>query len=278
MSTGQRPVRLWYQSMAPLDGFGTYAERLRSRLAGLLSPGVEVAIHGAARGSYLGRAPAEILRFPYAQHLIQNQVLELCLQAEREGCDGIVFGTFGEPLLRVARSAVDIPIASMPEACLLVGCSLARRMALITLSSENVRRVQEIVDRHGLGGRVATILPLEPALTEWELSQAFAQPGPVLRSFRAAAGRAVADGADLIIPAEGVFNEVLAAQGIRGIDGAAVMDCVAVACAYAEMLVALRRRTGLDVGRRWDHARPDAATITALRRQFRQDEPGEDKP
>jgi len=261
-------TRIWHQSMAPFDALGSYALALTARLPRLVSDGTEVVPHGAPPGSYVGRAPAEILKFPYAHHLIQSQVLDLCRQAEREGYDAIAFATFGEPLLRQSRSLVDIPIASMAEASLLVGCSCARQMALITLGPENVRRVRELVDRHAMRERVSGVYALDPPLTERELARAFAEPDPVLASFKRAAHQAVAAGADLIIPAEGVFNEVLAAQEVREIDGAAVMDCVVVVLAYAEMLVALRRRTGLAVGRRWEYPRPDAALLAALQQQF----------
>jgi hypothetical protein len=85
-------------------------------------------------------------------------------------------------------------------------------------------------------------------------------------SFEATARRAIAEGADVIIPAEGVFNELLFAHGVQRIDGVSVMDCVGVTFLYAEMLVNLRRATGLEVGRRWEYSRPPEPVIAHVRR------------
>jgi Asp/Glu/hydantoin racemase len=250
--------------MASLESLGAYGRALEARLPSLVSPGTEVVIHGVPAGSYAGKAPAEVLRYPYAKYLIHDQALGFVAQAERDGFDAVAFATFAEPVLQQARSIVDIPVASMVEASLLVGCSMARRMALITLAPENRVRLAEQVEKHGLQQRVSGIYPLDPPITEFALAAAFTEPASVVEAFAQTARRAIADGADLIIPAEGVFTEVLAAQQISRIDGAAVMDCVAVVLAYTEMLVALRRRTGLGVGRRWDHAQPPADLMDQL--------------
>lgn len=248
-------MRIWHQSMASLESLGAYGAALEQRLPGLVSPGTEVVIHGVPAESYAGQPPAAVLRYPYAKYRIHDQALGFVVQAEREGFDAVAFATFAEPLLQQCRSVVDIPVTSMVESSLLVGCSLARKMALITLAAENRVRVTEQVERHGLGDRIAGIYPLYPPVTEFVLAAAFDEPPGVVDAFSHTARRAVADGADLIIPAEGVFTEVLAAQKIDRLDGAAVMDCVAVVLAYTEMMVSLRQRCGLGVGRRWDHAR-----------------------
>ncbi|MEP6869991.1 MAG: aspartate/glutamate racemase family protein [Novosphingobium sp.] len=257
-------MRIWHQSMASLETLGAYGAALAARVPGLVSPGTEVVLHGVPAGSYAGQSPAEVLRYPYAKYRIHDQALKLVAQAERENFDAVAFATFAEPLLQQARSIVNIPVTSMLEASLLVGCSLARKTALITLAPENRVRLAEQVERHGLGGRIAGIYPLDPPITEFVLTAAFEEPQGVIDAFSHTARRAIADGADLIIPAEGVFTEVLAAQKIDRLDGAAVMDCVAVVLAYTEMMVALRQRTGLGVGRRWDHAQPPAELMARL--------------
>ncbi|HEY6869054.1 MAG TPA: aspartate/glutamate racemase family protein [Novosphingobium sp.] len=257
-------MRIWHQSMASLESLGAYGAALERRLPGLVSPGTEVVIHGVPQESYAGLPPAAVLRYPYAKYLIHDQALGYVARAEREGYDAVAFATFAEPLLQQARSIVDIPVTSMLEASLLVGCSLARRIALVTLAPENRVRLTEQVERHALGQRIAGIYPLDPPVTEFVLAAAFDEPQGVIDAFSQTARRAIADGCDLVIPAEGVFTEVLAAQKIDRIDGAAVMDCVAVVMAYTEMMVRLRQRTGLGVGRRWDHARPPAELMDRL--------------
>lgn len=251
-------MRIWHQSLAELGALGAYGSALRSRIPQLVSEGTQVDIHGAKEGSYVGLPPAALLKYPVAKYRIHDQVLSLVKQAEDEGYDAFAFASFAEPLLQQARSLVNIPVTSMLEASLMVGCTLARKMALVTLAPGNRVRLNEQVERHGLTHRVSGIYPLEPSVTEFELAAAFDEPAPILAAFEETAARAVADGADCVIPAEGVFTEVLAAQKITQIHGAAVMDCMAVIMGWTEMMVMLHRRSGLTPGRAWDHARaPD---------------------
>jgi allantoin racemase len=257
-------MRIWHQSLAELGTLGAYARVLEERIPGLVSPGTEVVIHGAREGSYCGHAPAAILPFPVAKYRIHSQVLGFVAQAEREGFDAFAFATFAEPLLREARSLVEIPVTSMLESSLLVGCTLANKVALVTLAPGNVVRLTEQVRHHAMNDRIAGIWSIEPPVTEFELAAAFETPGPIVDAFMRSAERAVAAGADCVIPAEGVFTELLAAGKIDRIGGAAVMDCMAVVLAWTEMMVALRRRSGLGVGRRWDHARPPAEILAGL--------------
>lgn len=261
-------IRIWHQSMAELGALGAYGAALDQRIPTLVSAGTTVDQHGAREGSYLGLAPAQVLKYPVAKYRIHDQILGFVRQAEEEGYDAFCMATFAEPLLNQARSLVDIPVTSMLESSLLVGCTLARKLALVTLAPGNVVRLTEQIERHGLQGRIGGIYPLDPPVNEFQLAEAFASPQPVLDAFAATASRAVSDGADCVIPAEGVFTEVLAAQKVDRIEGAAVLDCMAVAMQWTEMMVRLRRTSGIGSGRRWDHARLPEDLASGLDRFF----------
>lgn len=251
-------MRIWHQSVTSLDTLGAYGAALRSRIPGLVSPRTEVVLHGLPAACYAGRSPAEVLRYPYIRHKIHGLVLDQVRVAAAEGFDAVALVTFAEPLLEQARACVDMPVISMLETCLLTACTLARRMALVTLGEDNVARLRDQAEGHRLSERIAGILALTPPITEFQLMEAFARPGPVVDAFVATARGAVAAGAGVIIPAEGVLNEVLAAAEIRRIGDTPVMDCVAVVLAYTEMMVGLRRRVGLEVDRGWQHTRAPA--------------------
>ena len=141
-------MRIWHQSITSLETLSAYGRVLEARLPSLVSAGVEVVTHGLPAELYAGRPPAEVLRYPYARYRIHERALGCAAEAERQGFDAVTFATFAEPVLQQARSIVDIPVVSMLEASLLVGCSMARRMALVTLAPENVRRLQERLDDH----------------------------------------------------------------------------------------------------------------------------------
>lgn len=259
-------TRLWYQSGAALGTLGAYASALAVHVRRVASPDTEVVFHGIPAEAYAGHAPAQVLKYAYARHLILGRIIENCIQAEREGYDGVALASYNDPFVREARSVVDIPVVSAAESSLLTACSLAKRFALITLTPENVVRLREIVERHGLTARISGIYSLEPATNEHELSLAFAEPTKLVADFTRGVERAAAEGAELVIAAEGVLNEVLFTHGVTRISDIPILDCIGNVLLHAEMMVNLKRRTGLSIGRRWEHAKPDAAMLAALRK------------
>lgn len=253
-----RSVRIWYQSMIPIHRLTAYKAALERHAARACSPGTEVVINGCSDGAYRHHTPADLLRYPYAKLMLQQEVIDIARRVEREGYDAIILGSFSEPFLVELRSLLDIPVVSMPEASLFAACSLAERFALVTLGASNVIRLRRVVRGHGVESRISGIYHFPRQTDEDELNAAFTEPAPLLAAFSEVAERAVAEGADLVIPAEGVFNEVLHENGMLRINGATVMDCVGAALLQAEMMVAMRQRLGLGVGRRWSYLTPPA--------------------
>lgn len=259
-------TRIWYQSGAPLGSMGAYAEALKRHVGAVASPGTEVVFHGLPAELYGGRAPAEVLKYAYPRHLILSRIIENCMQAEREGYDAVALASYNDPFVREARSVVDIPVVSVAESTLLTACTQARRFALITLTPENVVRLSEIVERHALERRVNGIYALEPQTTERELSEAFANPANLLPVFSNAVERAVKAGAELVIPAEGVLNEVLVTHRVTRLHEVPILDCIGTVLLHAEMMIGLRQKTGLAIGRRWEHAKPAPDLLEAVRK------------
>ena len=85
-----------------------------------------------------------------------------------------------------------------------------------------------------------------------------------MASFRSTAQMAVDAGADVIIAAEGVLNEVMFWNDVKSIDGATVLDAVGASFLFAEMMVNMKRKMGLGVGRRWAYAIPPKDVLDAL--------------
>ncbi|SHL05878.1 Asp/Glu/hydantoin racemase [Pseudonocardia thermophila] len=256
-------TRIWYQTMTDVDTYPTYRAALEAHARRVLGPESSVAVHGVAPGTYAGQPPVTVLKYPYSYHVLLEQVIGNVLRAQAEGFDAVVLGSYSEPFLREARCAVEIPIASMAEATLLVGCSVAARAALISVTDDIAYMAERLVDKHHLRDRVACVRRVDPPVNEQELLAMFADPAEFVELFTAQARAVIAERADVIIPAEGVLNELLVEGGLQEVDGVCVMDCVGVSLLYAEMLVKLHRHTGLHPGRRWEYPLAPPA-VTAL--------------
>lgn len=85
-----------------------------------------------------------------------------------------------------------------------------------------------------------------------------------MAAFKIAAKEAIAAGADVIVPAEGVLALLIIQSGIQNLTVAPVVDVFAAAWSYALMLSNLWSRTGLRVERKWHYRRDDVELIHLL--------------
>lgn len=260
-------MRIWHQSSTEIQGLGVYQNSLLTHAKQVLGNSASIDIHGIAPGSYQGRAPSDALGNAFVHHRVLEPILANAVRAEREGYCAFVIGSFSEPFLRELRSAVDIPVVSLTEASLLVACSMGRYSVPVSNGPQTAWMTRMSVDAHGLADRVLRVVSIDPPLEEPALAKGFENPGPVIESFLRAARLVVADGADVIIPAEGMLAELLYVNGVKRVGLATVIDVFGVAWSYALMLARLRNQTGLEVGRAWHYRRDDREFVRELAEQ-----------
>jgi allantoin racemase len=277
-------IRIWHQSFTDLEQLPSYAVMLSEHVARVCAPNTTVEVHGVRPGSYPdGMNPIEATRYPWSNHVLASQIAWNALRAEREGFDAVAISCFFDPGLREARSLVDIPVVSMCETALLLGTSTGGRFGLLGLQGEQTFALQELARTYGATDRVVATLPIAPPVTEAELEGVYAGGGDLMERLERVAAEAVRRGADLIVPAEGVLNTSLVRRGIRSLAGVPVLDAYGLLLGYAEMLVRLRRSTGLTTSHAGPYGRPPgtasdhitAATAAALLSGARAEVPGD---
>jgi allantoin racemase len=257
-------LRIWHQSTTEIDNIGVYKASLIERARLVLGGEAEIDVHGLPSGAYHGRSPSAGLGNAYLHHRILEPILDNVIAAEKGGYAAFVMGSFSDPFIRELRSAVDIPVISLSESALLIGCSLGKYLCAISNAPTVAWMTRTSVDAYGLQARVLDVTSIDPPMEEPALAAGYADPAPVIAAFTRAAERAVAAGADVIIPAEGVLAQLLVLNGVRSIAGAAVLDVFAVAWSHALMLARLWERTGLRVGRAWQYRRDDPELVRLI--------------
>ena len=254
-------LRIWHQSTTEIDRIGVYKTSLIERARAILGDEAEIDVHGLPSGAHHGRAPSASLGNAYLHHRILEPILDNVVEAERQGYAAFVMGSFSDPFIRELRSAVDIPVISLTESALLIGCSLGKYLVPISNAPAVAWMTKTSVDAYQLQARVLDVTSIDPPMDEPALAAGYANPGPVIAAFTRAAERAVAAGADVIIPAEGVLAQLLVINGVKTIAGAPVLDVFGAAWSYALMMARLWARTGLRVGRAWHYRREDPELI-----------------
>jgi len=258
------PLRIWFQSTVDIANYHSYRQALEAHFK-LVAPDVTVVLHGVPEDTWGGLAPSQIMQMPYAYHKILSDVLfEQLRRADREGYDAFVLGSFTEPWLRELRSISDMPVVSTAEAAVHVACSVAQKFALVTMNVENEWFQRVNMQARCMEGRISGIYVVRPEATEREIDTIFTDPSAYLARFTQVARTAIKQCADAIIPSEGLVATVVARNGLTEIDRVPVVDPIAAAVLYAEMLAKLHRHTGLKPGRRWHYVKPTEAVLAFI--------------
>ncbi|CAH0213132.1 aspartate/glutamate racemase family protein [Roseomonas sp. CECT 9278] len=166
-----------------------------------------------------------------AENVIAGHAL-LELLAEHAGrVDAVLLAVSHDTALEAARQMMPCPVVGMTEAACLVGCLVGGRFGILTFGALDTYR--ELVERHGLAGRMAGLVSVPATPPE-----AIADPEGVGRKVLAGIGELAAMGADSV---------VLAGAALAGYDRrlqaqapVALLDGMACGVRLAELLVALQ--------------------------------------
>jgi Asp/Glu/hydantoin racemase len=254
MAESTRPARLWYQSFVHPVEQAPYITQLQGELDAAAGPGIKFEVHGLDPPDHLFHPLTE---FRCAAHAIRN-----ALEAERAGYDAFVIGHFQEPGLLEIRGALEIPVIGLGEANLLAGLSMGGKLGLVTIDPIFIDWHERQVRAHGLERRVAGVRAIHMDLPAF--MSAFTDDASYAKArahFVEQVRPLVAAGAEVIIPAGGLPMLLFARECPFVIDGALVLNGIAVVAKAAEMALALRRLTGSVVSRRGTYAKASAECV-----------------
>lgn len=259
-------MRIWHQSFTDLTRVPIYGETLAAHAAQVSRPDTKVVIHGLKPDTYgADYAPLDAIKYRYLESLNELQICDAALAAEDAGYDAVALGCFFDPGLQAARSLVDIPVVSLAETCMLVACSIAAKFSIVTMSTEESAVITQLADRYMLAVRLAGTVTIDPAIDEYDLELADQSGQTSEKSFDDACAEAAKQGAELIIPGDGVLNEFLFRRRHFTSQGLPVMDSIGVLFKYTEMMADLRAVTGLTASRKGSYMKPPAAMLTYAR-------------
>lgn len=258
-------MRIWHQSFTDLEAFPLYRDTLAAHGAKVMGGRAEIAVHGLRPGSYpAGIAPMDVNSVAAMRLQGESQVCAAACAAEQAGYDAFALGCFFDPALHAARSLVSIPVVSLTESCMLTACSLGRRFAVISVTPFQKMLTEDLAAAYGLKERMAGVVAMTPAVRLFDLERPEAA-APIEASFRGACDAALALGAEVIIPGDGVLNEFLVRRGLLQVDGAVVLDSLGVLFHHAEFLARGRAAGVLDVSRRQLYAKASAQMLAHAR-------------
>ena len=235
-------TRIRWQSFVDEGTNAPYLERLSTWLNANAGPGTEVEV--------IGMSPADRDFGRLSEFRCSVTAVANAIAAEEDGCDAFVFGHFQEPGLYEARAAAAIPVVGIGESSLLWASQVGRHIGLISIHPVYRPIHEEQVERYGLASRLCGIRALGATVESFTgaFAGSAADRAALVAQFDEAARELIADGADVIVIAGGLFGLLIAGDRGYAVDGVPVVNCTPVGLAWAQMAIRVRELTGMTAG------------------------------
>lgn len=247
-------MRIWVQVFSSRERNPNFHAALEEHLRSVADPGVHIEVHGTRKGG-LGE------QFRFFQAIDTPDIIENilnCRKAKGENrYDAFVSLNSTDPALVEAREILEIPVLGFLETTALVSCMMGRTFSLITPNPKFALSYSQKIQLYGLSERLTSIESMDfPHLPDYR--NAFFDPAAhqrVMEEFDRAARRAVAAGAEVIIPC-GSHAVLQARRGLREIDGALIIDGLGILLKMAETAVRIHGFMGTFVSRKMLYQMP----------------------
>ena len=260
-------MRIWFQKHVSIGKVPALDAGYEKHASDVVRPGTEIIFHGTQKEAYEGSFPDQMVHFSYPETMFSNYFLSRAMEAEKTGYDAFIVGTAPDCGLRDAKTLVDIPVVGYSETSMHMAAMLGYRFSYVGFIPMNERHIEN-AKQYGLGERIGPHgrVPVDGKVMQQALE---GQAGPFLDAFVATARDVIAQGSNVIIPNEGLTNEILYHQGVHEIDGVPLIDSHGLIFKMAEMLVDLRKTSGLRTSRKgYYYARPPAEVVERLTRLY----------
>ena len=145
---------------------------------------LEVAEHYAAESTEI-----TCIHLQKGPETVENQVdnafavpgiLEEVKKAEDEGYDGVFISCIGDPGLKAAREAADIPVVGAAETSLLFASALAQSFSVITVLPSLVPMIEDHAKLLGVREKLASIRNINVGVAEINAARESGQAGESL--------------------------------------------------------------------------------------------------
>jgi allantoin racemase len=222
-------MKICIQSGTPLgtsDIYKPYYESLQRHARRVARPDTVVEFPNLGK-NYPGAA-----RSRTHLHFVAHETIRSAMRAQAQGFDVFVTQCL-DLAYHELREMVDIPVVFMTQATLAYYSQLAPNFAFIVNNVRLHHFFQELAARYQLTERMAPSGYVDFAFTDY--ANLWNNPQPFVEEFMRVTKTLVAQGATSLYPAGLYLSQWLIDQGIREVDGAIIMDPLAIGIKMAEL-------------------------------------------
>lgn len=243
-------MKIWYQSNSTYrfdpasDGYGRNLEAQCKRAARL---GTEVFVTGVKTHGQ------DIDIYKSIMYWHTNQLINNVMRAEKEGFDAFVIGCSFDVGMDIGREITSMPVIGIAQANLHVAAMMGELFTVVTCMPRLAERYRQLIRAYGLQQKYLSNNYIYE-ISEWDLAAKLKagdeeELSSLSDTFRRLAEKAVSEGASVIVPVPAHISQLfLQTGGLTNLNGATVLDPVAVAVKVAEFMVDLKT-LGMDISR-----------------------------
>ncbi|MFF2652691.1 aspartate/glutamate racemase family protein [Streptomyces sp. NPDC058045] len=232
--------RIWFQKHTVEGRLPLLDTWYREHLKQLVGSDTEVDIHTLPRAAYPAAIPEGVVRFGAVETFFSTYFSRQALAAEAQGYDAFVIATSQDPGLREARTLAGIPVLGYGETAYHFAAMSGQRFAVVGFIPELAEPLRENITASGLAHRFVGFEYLADGAAV--VGEALTgDPDRFRAAFTDSARQAIARGAQLLIPGEGLPNEILWHEGVTEIDGVPIVDADGLLVKAAELMIDLTR-------------------------------------
>jgi allantoin racemase len=233
-------MRIWFHKHTVEGRLPLLDAWYREHLDAVRDDGTVIDIKTLPQETYSVATPFSLVGHHSAQVLFSEHFAHAAVRAERAGYDAWVIAAGQDPGLRDARHLAAIPTVGYGETAFFLSALTGRRFGLLGFMPRLEEPIRHNIRAYGLESSMASY---EIVPSGWDgVHRALdGDDTGFLEAYDEAAARAAKAGAEVIIPAEGIPNEILWHRGIRTLRGLPVLDPAGLAVKFAELSVTLAR-------------------------------------
>lgn len=261
-------MKIWFQKHVVAGRLPGLDDAYQTHVRRVARPDTEVHFYSLPAEAYQSSLPERYVRYGAVESLFAAYFSLQALRADRQGYDAFVIGTSQDPGLVDAKAWADIPVLGYGETAAHVAAMLGQRFSFVGFIPELATPIAENMSRYGLADHLGPFAFLSTGPESVEAAFG-GTTRPFIETFLQAARTTLVGGAEVIIPADGLTNEIVFAAGIREVDGAMVIDANGLLVKMAELFVDLRRMGVIaKPGRGYHNRRPGEEHLSHLLRLF----------
>ena len=117
--------------------------------------------------SQIDIGPASI-ESEFDEAMCQPDTILKIIDAEKEGCDGVVIDCMGDPGLQAARECVSIPVIGPCETAMHYASMLGHKFSVLTVLERTIPLIENLSLLYGVSSKVASITPVNIPVLELE--------------------------------------------------------------------------------------------------------------